>query len=47
MNDMAAQQYGVAASEQNLMSIATQLGKVLNGQTEALNMSPYSPNSAL
>ena len=24
MNDMAAQQYGVAASEQNLMSIATQ-----------------------
>ena len=41
MNDMAAQQYGVAASEQNLMSIATQLGKVLNGQTEALQRSGY------
>lgn len=41
MNDMAAQQYGVATSEQNLMSIATQLGKVLNGQTEALQRSGY------
>ena len=41
MNDMAAQQYGVASSEQNLMSIATQLGKVLNGQTEALQRSGY------
>ena len=41
MNDMAAQQYGVAANEQNLISIATQLGKVLNGQTEALQRSGY------
>lgn len=46
MNDMAAQQYGVAASEQNLISIATQLGKVLTGQTEALRRSGYSFSDA-
>ena len=37
MNDMLAQQYGMAASSENAANIATMLGKVMNGQTGALS----------
>lgn len=46
MNDMAAQQYGLAASEQGMITIATQLGKVLTGQTDALRRSGYTFSDA-
>ena len=39
MNDMAAQQYGLGASAESVTQIATMLGKVMNGQTEALSFS--------
>lgn len=42
MNDMLAQQYGLAASGENAANIATMLGKVMNGQTGALSRYGYS-----
>lgn len=42
MNDMLAQQYGMAASSENAANIATMLGKVMNGQTGALSRYGYS-----
>lgn len=42
MNDMLAQQYGLAASSENATNIATMLGKVMNGQTGALSRYGYS-----
>ena len=42
MNDMLAQQYGMAASAENATNIATMLGKVMNGQTGALSRYGYS-----
>lgn len=42
MNDMLAQQYGMAASSENATNIATMLGKVMNGQTGALSRYGYS-----
>lgn len=42
MNDMLAQQYGMAASSENAANIATMLGKVMSGQTGALSRYGYS-----
>lgn len=42
MNDMLAQQYGLNATAENAVSIATMLGKVLDGQTSALSRYGYS-----
>lgn len=42
LNDMLAQQYGMAASSENAANIATMLGKVMNGQTGALSRYGYS-----
>lgn len=42
MNDMVAQQYGIGASAESAVSIATMLGKVMNGQTSALSRYGYS-----
>ena len=42
MNDMAAQQYGLEASSESVASIATMLGKVMQGQTTALSRLGYS-----
>ena len=42
MNDMVAQQYGYSASAENAASVATMMGKVLNGQTGALTRNGYS-----
>jgi hypothetical protein len=44
MNDMVAQQYGYNATAQSAVSIATMLGKVMNGQTSALSRYGYSFN---
>ena len=46
MNDMLAQQYGMAASSENAANIATMLGKVMNGQTGALSRYGYSFDAA-
>lgn len=46
MNDMLAQQYGMAASSENAANIATMLGKVMNGQTGALSRYGYSFTTA-
>lgn len=46
MNDMLAQQYGMAASAENATNIATMLGKVMNGQTGALSRYGYSFTTA-
>ena len=46
MNDMVAQQYGLAASGENAASIATMLGKVLSGQTSALSRYGYTFTAA-
>lgn len=46
MNDMLAQQYGMAASSENAANIATMLGKVMNGQTGALSRYGYSFTAA-
>lgn len=46
MNDMLAQQYGMAASSENATNIATMLGKVMNGQTGALSRYGYSFTAA-
>lgn len=42
LNDMLAQQYGLNATTENAVNIATMLGKVLNGQTSALSRYGYS-----
>jgi hypothetical protein len=41
MNDMLAQQYGINASQQNAFTIATMLGRVLDGQVGALSRYGY------
>lgn len=46
MNDMVAQQYGLAASAESAVSIATMMGKVMNGQTSALSRYGYSFTAA-
>ena len=46
MNDMAAQQYGLGASAESVTQIATMLGKVMNGQTEALSRYGYKFDDA-
>ncbi len=46
MNDMAAQQYGLGATAENVTQIATMLGKVMNGQTEALSRYGYKFDEA-
>lgn len=46
MNDMIAQQYGIGASAESAVSIATMMGKVMNGQTSALSRYGYSFTAA-
>lgn len=46
MNDMIAQQLGLGASAESATQIATMLGKVMNGQTEALSRYGYKFNEA-
>lgn len=46
MNDMAAQQLGIGASAESVTQIATMLGKVMNGQTEALSRYGYKFDDA-
>lgn len=41
MNDMAAQQIGIGASGESVAQIASMLGKVMEGQTEALSRYGY------
>lgn len=42
LNDMLAQQYSLNATAENAVTIATMLGKVLQGQTSALSRYGYS-----
>lgn len=42
LNDMVAQQYGMKASAESAVSIATMMGKVMNGQVSALSRYGYS-----
>lgn len=42
LNDMVAQQYGIGASAESAVSIATMMGKVMNGQTSALSRYGYT-----
>ena len=46
MNDMIAQQLGLGASAESATHIATMLGKVMNGQTEALSRYGYKFDEA-
>lgn len=46
MNDMVAQQYGMKASAESAVSIATMMGKVMNGQTSALSRYGYTFTAA-
>ncbi|MDE6479272.1 MAG: hypothetical protein K2L45_03305 [Muribaculaceae bacterium] len=46
MNDMIAQQYGYNHTAENAVSIATMLGKVMNGQTSALSRLGYTFDDA-
>lgn len=46
MNDMVAQQYGYNASAESAIQIASMLGKVMNGQTEALSRYGYKFDEA-
>jgi len=46
MNDMVAQQYGLGASAGSAVSIATMMGKVMNGSTSALSRYGYSFTAA-
>lgn len=46
LNDMAAQQLGVGASGESVAQIASMLGKVMNGQTEALSRYGYKFDEA-
>lgn len=41
MNDMIAQQYGLGATQENAASIATMLGKVMEGQVSGLSRYGY------
>lgn len=42
MNDMVAQQYGMSASAESAVSIATMMGKVMSGQVSALSRYGYT-----
>ena len=46
MNDMAAQQIGIGASGESVAQIASMLGKVMNGQVEALSRYGYKFDEA-
>lgn len=46
LDDMLVQQYGLNATAENAVSIATMLGKVLEGQTSALSRYGYSFDEA-
>jgi len=46
MNDMLAQQYGINATQENAVNIATMLGKVMDGQVGALSRYGYSFDEA-
>ena len=46
MNDMAAQQYGFNVTAESTASIATMLGKVMNGQVNALSRYGYKFDEA-
>lgn len=46
MNDMAAQQIGIGASGESVAQIAAMLGKVMEGQTEALSRYGYKFDEA-
>nr|DAP95374.1 MAG TPA: minor tail protein [Caudoviricetes sp.] len=46
MDDMLAQQYGLKATSENAVNIATMLGKVMNGQTGALSRYGYAFDEA-
>ena len=46
MNDMIAQQLGLGASAESATQIASMLGKVMNGQTEALSRYCYKFDDA-
>lgn len=46
LNDMVAQQYGIGASAESAVNIATMMGKVMNGQTSALSRYGYSFTAA-
>lgn len=46
MNDMIAQQIGIGASAESAAGIASMLGKVMNGQTEALSRYGYKFDEA-
>ncbi len=46
LNDMIAQQLGIGASAESATQIATMLGKVMNGQTEALSRYGYKFDEA-
>ena len=46
MNDMAAQQYGYNATAEQTTTIATMLGKVMNGQVNALSRYGYTFDEA-
>lgn len=46
LNDMVAQQLGVGASGESVAQIASMLGKVMNGQTEALSRYGYKFDEA-
>lgn len=46
MNDMLAQQYGLEASQESAAQIATMLGKVMDGQVNALSRYGYSFDEA-
>lgn len=46
LNDMIAQQYGIGASAESAVSIATMMGKVMNGQTSALSRYGYTFTAA-
>ena len=46
MNDMIAQQYGLNASQESAVNIATMMGKVMEGQTGALSRYGYKFSEA-
>ncbi len=46
MNDMVAQQYGINASQESAAQIATMLGKVMDGQVNALSRYGYKFDEA-
>ena len=46
LNDMVAQQYGIGASGESVVSIATMMGKVMQGQTSALSRYGYTFTAA-